>query len=293
MDAYISRTRTLVTALVAAAMLALGATLAGAATVTIEPGDTLSDLAARHGVTVGAIAGANGLADAHTIIAGRALTIPDGSASAPTSSSSSSSSSSSTGGYRVASGDTLSAIAARHGVSVSAVASANGLSDPNTIVAGRSLTIPAASAATTANASTPVPAGMVPVDRGSVGSMITSAATRHGVDPELARAIAWQESGWNHASVSSAGALGVMQLMPDTARWLGTDVMGRDVDPRSISDNIDGGVALLGWLQRETGGDTRTTIAAYYQGLAGVRQRGWFDDTKDYVESVLALRGRV
>jgi len=122
--------------------------------------------------------------------------------------------------------------------------------------------------------------------------MITAASSRHGVDPALARAVAWQESGWNQGVVSEAGAVGVMQLLPTTARWLGEDVLGRAIDPGSASDNIDGGVAFLAWLLRRTG-HAPTAVAAYYQGLDSVRRRGLYDDTRDYVRNVMALRGRV
>ena len=73
-------------------------------------------------------------------------------------------------------------------------------------------------------------------------------AARYGVDPSLARAIAWQESRWNQGARSHAGAIGVMQLMPVTARWLGRDVVGRPLDPHRLEDNIEGGVAYLRWL---------------------------------------------
>ena len=57
-----------------------------------------------------------------------------------------------------------------------------------------------------------------------------------------------------------------------------------------LSDNIEGGVAYLGWLIRHSG-STRRAIMAYYQGLASLRHRGPFDDTKDYLASVTALYG--
>ena len=258
--------------------------VAQAATVTIAPGDTLSSIAARSGTSVAALVRANGLADPHVIVAGRTLVLPG-----PTSTGGASGASGAPlgGGYLVQPGDTLGAIAARHGVSLDALARANGLTSPYLIVAGRSLAIPAPSGTQVAAAQ---PSGFVAVDRSSVGAMIDSAADRHGVDPALARAVAWQESGWNQAAVSHAGAVGVMQLMPVTAQWLASDVLGRPLDRHSVADNIDGGVAFLSWLQRHAG-DTPTAVAAYYQGLDSVRRRGYFDDTEDYVRNVLALRG--
>ena len=91
---------------------------------------------------------------------------------------------------------------------------------------------------------------------------------------------------------SGVGAVGVMQLMPGTSEWAGRELLGRAIDPDNVYDNVDAGVAFLGWLQRRTG-DTRMTAMAYYQGLHSVRQRGPYDDTLAYARAVLALMGRV
>jgi LysM repeat protein len=250
-------------------------------TVTVASGDTLSAIAARHGVSVAALAAANGITDPDRIAAGRVLRLPGATSAgaAPASGRSAGRT------HRVRRGDSLGAIAARYGVSVRGLAAANGIRNPDLVVAGRVLRIPGASPSS--GVVHPVATG-----RSQVGSMLNAAAFRHGVDPALARAVAWQESGWNQSIMSSAGAVGVMQLMPGTARWLGRDVLGRPLDRHSTSDNIDGGVAFLAWLMRRTG-DTRTAVAAYYQGLESVRTRGLYDDTAAYVRNVLALRGRV
>ncbi len=273
----------------------------------ISAGETLSGIAARYGTTVGALAAANGLSEPYLIVAGRSLTIASaGSAASGTGTASSATSEAagsapSTGAHRVAPGETLSGIAAAHGTSVAALAAANGLADPHMIVAGRTLTLVSGGASAAASDSGAgattgtAPQGWIPVAGAGagVGDMISERARAHGVDPALARAVAWQESGWNQSVTSHVGATGVMQLMPGTAQWLGESVLGRTVDRHSAADNIDAGVAYLAWLDRETGGDTRTTVAAYYQGLTGVRERGWYDDTTDYVENVFALRERM
>jgi LysM repeat protein len=249
----------------------------------VRPGDTLGAIAARHGVGVAALASANGISDPNVLSVGRTLTIPSGGSSSATAVTPSSSGG---GSYRVRAGDTLGAIAARHGTSVSALAGLNGIADPGMISVGRVLSLPAASAA-------PAPVAVAaPSSSSQVADLIARHSARYGVDASLARAIAWQESGWTQSARSSVGAIGVMQLMPDTARWLGSDVIGRRLDPERIEDNIEGGVAYLGWLGRHAG-DTRTAIGAYYQGLSSLRHRGPYDDTKAYVASVLSLRGRV
>ena len=260
-------------------LLLAGAVGARGATVTVAPGDTLSAIAARHGTSVGALARANGIANPNRIQAGRRLALPGAGAA-------SGSVPAASGGtrHRVRAGETLGRIAARYGTSVSALAALNGIRNPDRIVAGTSLSIPGA---------LPASAGTAPAaSGGDVRGLLHASAARHGLDPALARAVAWQESRWNQRAISSAGAIGVMQLMPGTARWFGPAVLGRRIDPHRIEDNIDAGVAYLAWLIRQSG-STRTAVAAYYQGLSSLRQRGPYDDTRDYVASVMSFRGRV
>jgi soluble lytic murein transglycosylase-like protein len=255
------------------ALLALAAGTARGATVTVAPGDTLGAIAARHGTTATALASANGIANPDLIAAGARLAVPgDGSGVAAPSGG---------GSYRVRSGDTLAAIAARHGTTAAALASANGIANPDLIAAGALLTVPAGA-----------PAAPEPSGGEDVAGLLHASAARHGIDPAVARAVAWQESRWRQGAVSSAGAVGVMQLLPSTARWFGPAVLGRRLNPRRVEDNIEGGVAYLGWLTRQSG-STRRALAAYYQGLTSLRRRGPYDDTKDYVASVLSFVGRV
>ena len=86
----------------------------------------------------------------------------------------------------------------------------------------------------------------------------------------LALAIAWQESGWQQRRVSSAGALGVMQVMPDTGRWMRW-YAGRKLRLRDTHDNIMAGMLTLRTLRSWTTYDNNA-IAAYYQGLGAVRR---------------------
>lgn len=269
-----------------AMVLALAGTARGA-TMTVAPGDTLSAIAARNATTVDAIARANGLSNPHLIVAGSRLVVPG--APGATSSSDEGGATASPGGsgagYRVRSGDTLGAIAARYGISVPALAALNGISNPDAISAGKVLSVPGA---------LPMPAAttLATSGGGDVRALIAASAARHGVDPALARAIAWQESRWNQSAVSGAGAIGVMQMMPATARWFGAAVLGRSINLSNVQDNVDAGVAYLGWLVRRSG-DTQRAVAAYYQGLHSLRQRGPYDDTQAYVASVMSFRGRV
>jgi N-acetylmuramoyl-L-alanine amidase len=181
-------------------------------------------------------------------------------------------------------GDTLASIAARLGTTTTALAQTNGIANPNLIVVGATLRSPSSSRQPAAQRPQP--------SRAEVAGLLDRAAARHGVSPSLVRAVAWQESGWTQQAVSSVGALGVMQLMPDTATWAGPALLGRNIDPNAVEDNIDAGVAFLAHLVRATG-DVPTALAGYNQGLASVRQRGLFNETRQYVASVQALVGNV
>jgi soluble lytic murein transglycosylase-like protein len=121
---------------------------------------------------------------------------------------------------------------------------------------------------------------------------ISAVATRNGVPADLAAAIAWQESGFNNAMVSSANARGVMQVMPGTWDWVQANLARRQLNPASPIDNVGAGVLFLGRLLNETGGDPAMAAAAYYQGLASVRDVGMLPETRRYVANVLTLRSR-
>ncbi len=127
-------------------------------------------------------------------------------------------------------------------------------------------------------------------DRGTVRRIVIGTAERHHVDPRLALAIAWQESGWQQYRVSSAGALGVMQVMPSTGRWLSL-LVGRSLHLRHLQDNVTAGVVLLAMLREQAG--PKRTIAGYYQGLSSVRKDGMYPSTRRYVASVLAIQARL
>jgi hypothetical protein len=127
--------------------------------------------------------------------------------------------------------------------------------------------------------------------RDQVRRLVIRTARQYGVPPRLALAVAWQESGWQQRRVSSTGALGVMQVMPDTGRWMRWYV-GRPLRLRDTHDNVLAGVMTLKVLRAWTRRD-RNAIAAYYQGLGAVRRHGYFEDTKLYVAAVRAHQRRI
>ena len=129
--------------------------------------------------------------------------------------------------------------------------------------------------------------GRTPPVRGETPEMnviIDEAASEFGVDPDLVRAVIKQESGWKPKAVSHAGAQGLMQLMPKTARGLGV------TDSFDIRQNIRGGTKLLGQLLRSYNGDMEKALAAYNAGPPRANQdrSKWPKETKRYVPAVLS-----
>jgi hypothetical protein len=140
------------------------------------------------------------------------------------------------------------------------------------------------------HSTTPKQRGWLDADltREQVRGLVTRMAQHYGVSKSLALAIAWQESGWQQRRVSSVGAIGVMQVMPDTGRWMRW-YAGRKLRLRDTHDNIQAGVLTLRTLRAWTRYDN-SAIAAYYQGLGAVRKHGYFKDTRRYVRSVRGIQ---
>ncbi len=114
---------------------------------------------------------------------------------------------------------------------------------------------------------------------------IREAAGKYGVDPKLVSAVAEVESGFHQGAVSATGAVGVMQLMPETAESLG-------VNPYDAEQNISGGAQYLKQMLDTFDGDLRKAVAAYNAGPEAVREYGGvppYSETQQYVSSVLDL----
>ncbi len=247
---------------------------AAAGTYTVRRGETLSGIASRHGTSVRVLARANHLSDPNLIVAGQRLRIPG----------------SRSGGRRshtVRPGQTLSEIASRYGTSVAAVARANKISNPNLIVVGQRLRIPAGGgggggggAKVSGSAASP----------GGVRVSLERQAATHGVEPALVKAVAWQESGWRQSARSRVGAIGVMQVMPGTADYVNSALGHGNLNVRKMDDNVHLGVAYLRHMLHILG-STRRALAGYYSGPGNVKGKlaGY---QKSYVRSVLALRSR-
>jgi soluble lytic murein transglycosylase-like protein len=119
-------------------------------------------------------------------------------------------------------------------------------------------------------------------------SIIEEAARRHDVDPNLVRALIKVESNYDAHAVSRKGAMGLMQLMPSTARTLNVS------NPFDPQQNVDGGVRHLKHLLQDFNGDVKLSLAAYNAGAGAVaRSNGVppYSETRNYVRRITALYG--
>jgi len=292
--------------------VSLAAPASAAVPHVVQPGETLWSIAAANNLTTRTVAAFNGLSENSQVVLGSTIQVPSSpegyaslqkaglvsSAPAAAAAPSTASGPAPMGGYTVRAGDTLSGLAAGARVSVNAIAAMNGLDPNGVLLTGTVLKLPTgapapARASEPAPVKTVVPAAAPEPTATRVGATdVQSVASQHGVSPSLATAIAYQESGFNNAMVSSANARGVMQVMPGTWDYVQQNLAQRELNPNSAHDNVTAGVLYLRQLLNQTGGDESAAIAAYYQGLGALRSRGVFDDTKQYVANVQALRGR-
>jgi N-acetylmuramoyl-L-alanine amidase len=262
----------------------------------VQPGDSLSVIAARRGISRAALAAANGLDPQGWVLSGTTLRLPAAGSAPAAAAPAAAAAPEPMGAYKVRLGDTLSGLAAHSRVSLRAMATMNGLDPAAPLIAGTVIKLPTgASIASSAPAParTVVPQAPPLASPGRLNaSQVGTVASQQGAPSSLASAIAWQESGFNNAMTSPANARGIMQVMPGTWSWVQSNLAGTRLDPSSPTDNVKAGSLYLAHLMRQTNGDPAMAAAAYYQGLSSVRRIGMLPETRRYVANVLALRAR-
>lgn len=292
----------------------------------VERGDTLTHIARYMGVSLSQLLKSNNLTLSSVIRPGQKLVAPASSSSkikttvtpstkapakstAKTPAKSTAAPKTSTKVYTVNRGDSLDSIARRNNSQVDAIMEANNLSSTFLRV-GQKLTIPTVSATSGKKlvgdtflhysyASSTVNSAnnnkRILLERGvpskaTMKAMIIRTARQMGVEPQLALGHAMQESGLNHASVSPANAIGVMQVIPSSGAWA-SDLVGRKLDLLDPQDNVTAGIAIIRSLQR-TMPTMKHGIGAYYQGAGSVKKNGFYSDTTTYINNVLKYRAQ-
>jgi soluble lytic murein transglycosylase-like protein len=122
-------------------------------------------------------------------------------------------------------------------------------------------------------------------------AILVQAARHHNLNPNFVLAVSYWESGWKQSALSRTGAVGLMQVEPYTAVWAGPALLHRAVNLNNPVDNAELGAALLrSYLDQLH--DPRLVLAAYYQGLAGVRRYGIYPSSRTYVDGIWRLRNQ-
>jgi N-acetylmuramoyl-L-alanine amidase len=254
----------------------------------VAPGETLSGLASRYGVSSAAIARANGLGDPRSLRAGSTIAIPPAGGGAP-----------------------LPAPApAPPPAPAPAPLPPAPAGPPPPAPAPAPVPPPAPPAPVVAAAAPPPPppppAPVAPaIDPARLPARLRLAPERlmlipifqrwsaeYGLDTGLLMSLTWLESGWQNGVVSPVGAIGIGQLLPDTVDFLATEVMHQRLDPADPESNIRMSARYLKWLLDQTRGDVPQALAAYYQGLRAVNERGVLPESSVYVSTVLTIADR-
>jgi LysM repeat protein len=237
----------------AAAVLVGTSGTASAGAHRVRSGETLSSIAQRYKTSITRLVRMNNISNPDLIVVGHRLRVPGGGPG--------------TRKHTVRAGETLSSIAGGYKTSVARIAKMNKISDVNFISIGMKLKVPAGSAANRgATGSSP---------SHSVSASLEKHARAHGLDVSLVKALARLESGWNQKAVSSAGARGVMQVMPGTARYINRVLGGgghRSLRLKDMDDNVHLGVMYLRHMLQIMPTQNKA-LAAYFSGPGNVKRR--------------------
>ena len=183
--------------------------------------------------------------------------------------------------YVVSPGDSLTAIADRAGVTLTALARLNHLDPSRVLQIGTRLRVPSHA-----------PAIGLSAAPSSVQARLDYWAGYLGVSTHLVRALAWMESGYQPNVVSNVGARGVLQTLPTTRQYVETVLLGHSV-PHTLDGDIEVGIVYLRHLLQVFGGNESLALAGWYQGERAVRLYGPYNVTKPFVDDVLALSLRM
>ena len=127
------------------------------------------------------------------------------------------------------------------------------------------------------------------ISKEEINALIEQYSEKNGLDADFVRAVVKQESGFNENATSRCGAMGLMQLMPWTAKGLGVT---NAYDPEQ---NVAGGTKMLSNLLKTYGGDKQLALAAYNAGGGAVKKYGGippYKETQNYVKNVLSIYNR-
>ncbi|MDQ1568276.1 MAG: hypothetical protein QOF96_3156 [Actinomycetota bacterium] len=133
---------------------------------------------------------------------------------------------------------------------------------------------------------------LVPADREYLRPILIRYAQENGLPADLVMSLAWVESSWRRSVVSEVGAVGVMQLMPNTVEYVSKKLLGlkSNLDPKNPTSNVRMGAKYLRHLLDQNHGNFRQALIAYNQGLTSLKANGSYGVAERYADRVLALR---
>ena len=188
--------------------------------------------------------------------------------------------------YVVRPGDSLTAIARKHGTTLGKIAQINKLNPAHPLLIGVKLRIPAVERAAAA------PTAVSATNAGTVRDSLDRWSAHYGISRSLARALAWMESGYNNNVVSNVGAQGVMQLLPTTWDYVENVLIGHPIT-HDADGNVHVGMAYLHHLLGVFDGNEHLALAGWYQGERSTKARGPYKMSKVFIANVLALKQRM
>jgi soluble lytic murein transglycosylase-like protein len=177
--------------------------------------------------------------------------------------------------YTIVAGDTVSSVSSLFAANLTDVTSQAG----GTVVAGTQLTVDAAN----------LWRRMSSDPFGDNELLVEQAARKIGIHPSLALAVAWQESRLQQDARSPTGAVGIMQVEPDTSKLASRD-LGVSLDPTTATDNVTVGLFWLHTLLASYGQEEASALAAYYEGPGNLQRRGYLSGTTEYVAHVRQIQ---